>query len=414
MMMGANRDDSGWGRTLLILSITAAVAVSVIYLPQSLLGDFAANLGVDATVASIIATAVQGGYALGIFLFVPLADRIQPRRQVTVQGLILVVALLVSAVLPTVAAVAIGFLIVGLVANIAQVIIPAASRLAPLGRSGASTSALAGAILMGIFGGRVVASLLVDAIGWRWVVVIFAGLVLAILPLARRALATHLPLEGGRRSYGALLVSTLRLAKHSPTLLQSAGMQFFIFATFNSIWTIMVLHLTGPEFGWSVPGAGLFGLIGLAAGMATPFVGRYIDRFGALPVAGILLATLLVAIVSIVVDSGVIVAFGISMFVATWANQSLLSANQSRVLAANPGRSAQANTLFMFGVFLGGAAGAFLGPLAYAAGGMPLVALQAIAFVLIASVAWGLAVTSSRRATRRIADDIYEEETEIA
>jgi predicted MFS family arabinose efflux permease len=387
---------AAWTRTMLLFSVAAAVTVSTIYLPQSMLANLGASLGVPTTVASAIATAVQAGYALGILLFVPLADRVHPRRQVTVQALLLVAALLVSSVMPSVLAAVIGFFAVGLVANIPQVLIPVASRLSPLERRGATNGALVGAILVGIFGGRIVASLLVDLIGWRLVTVVFAILVLALLPFVRHALTVELPREGTPRPYGRLLLSTLGLVRHSPVLVQAAATQFFVFATFNSIWTVMVLHLTGEKFGWSVLAAGLFGLVGLAAGLLVPFVGRYIDRFGALRVAGVLLIVMLAAVASAIVDSGIIVAFGISMLVATWANQAVLSANQSRVLVANAGRTAQANTLFMFFVFLGGSTGAFLGPLAFDVGGMPLVAAQGVVFIVIAIALWAVSVRSTR------------------
>ena len=381
---------AAWTRKLLVLSIAAAVIVSTIYLPQPMLADLAADLGVEPTLAGVIATTVQAGYAVGILLFVPLADRIHPRRQVTIQSILLAAALLISAVLPGVLAVAIGFLVIGLVANIPQILIPVASRLSPPERRGATMGALVGAILIGIFGGRIVASLLVGVIGWRWVLVVFAAFVLILLPFVRRALDVELSLEGEPRRYGRLLLSTLALAKRSPVLMQSAVTQFFIFATFNSIWTVMVLHLTSGSIGWTVLGAGLFGLVGLAAGVAVPFVGRFIDRFGPVPVAGVLLLVMLAAVASAIVDSGLVVLFGVSIFVATWANQSVLSAHQARVIAANPGRSAQANTLFMFFVFLGGSLGALLGPIAYAAGGMPLVAAQGVIFTLVSLVTWAI------------------------
>lgn len=387
-----------WTSRLAALSISAAIAVSVIYLPQSLLADLAANLGVAPAVAGIIATAVQGGYAIGILLFVPLADRVHPRRQVTVQGLILVVALIVSTLLPTAWSVAVGFLIVGLVANIAQVIIPAATKLSPADRRGATTSTLLGAILVGIFGGRIVASLLVATLGWRAVVVVFAVLVLVMLPFLRRALDAEIPVEGDRQSYGRLLLQTVRLVGRSPALAEGAGIQFFVFAGFNSVWTVMVLHLTGPDHGWTVLGAGLFGLVGLAAGLVTPFSGRFVDRFGPLPVAGVLLLVFAIAIASVVFDAGHIVLFGISMFLVTLGNQASQSATQNRALVANAGNSAQANTMYMFAVFLGGSAGAWLGSTAYAAGGMTRVALQATGFACVALAIWGIsAITDSRR-----------------
>jgi predicted MFS family arabinose efflux permease len=392
--------ERSWTSRLLVFSLTAAIAVSVIYLPQSMLTDMATNLGVASGVASIVATTVQMGYALGILLLVPLSDRTHPRKQITVQSLILAAALIASAVVPEVVSVAVGFLVVGLVANIAQVLIPAATRMAPADRRAATTSTLVGVLLIGIFGGRIVSSLLVEAIGWRWVIIIFAAMVLAIIPFLRRALDAELPVDGAPTGYGRLLLATVGLLRRSPALLQASFVQFFVFAIFNATWTVMVLYLTEAPFNWSILAAGLFGVVGLAAGIVTPLTGRFVERVGSLAVSGIFIAVLLVSTLAMIVDSSNLAMFAITMFLATWANQSILSANQMRVLAANPGRSAQANTLFMFFVFLGGAVGAFLGPIAFAAGGIPRVALLSAAFVIVAAVGWIVTGLWSRRARR--------------
>lgn len=397
-MSGAGTRERSWTSRLVVLSVTAAAAVSVIYIPQSLLTNLAADLGVPAGRAGLVATAVQAGYALGILLLVPLADRVHPRRQVTVQSLLLAAALAVSAVLPEVVSLALGFAVVGLVANIAQVIIPAASRLAPPERRGTTTATIVGSLSVGIFGGRILASLAVDALGWRWVVAAFAALVLATVPFSRRALDAQLEQPEAAVGYGQLLRSTVGLVRRSPELWQSGLMQFFVFATFNSAWTVMVLHLTGDTFGWSVRAAGLFGLVGLVAALLTPFAGRLVDRWGTLPVAGAALVALLLAMATVVLDSGTLVTFALSMFVATAASQAHQSAHQNRILAANPGSAAQANTVFMFFVFLGGSAGAFLGPAAYAGGGMPRVAELCCLLVLLALAAWGVTVLHTRRA----------------
>ncbi|WP_144762636.1 MFS transporter [Curtobacterium sp. 9128] len=396
-----NRTDAGgWTGRLAVMSIAAAIAVSVIYLPQPMLSKLASSLGVGTGTASIIATAVQVGYAAGIFFLVPLSERVQPRRQITVQTIVLFVALVATAIVPGVIGVALGFLAIGLVANIAQLVIPAAGKLAPEGRKGATTSALVGALLCGIFGGRVVSSVLVDVIGWRWVLVVFAILVALTLPALRWALRKDVPLGAAKAAYGPLLWSTLRLVWTNSTLVQSAVMQFFAFATFNSIWTVMTLHLTGAPFHWTVLQAGLFGLIGLAAGIVTPLTGRLIDRHGALPIVGAFLALLVVATLATVFDPTVIWLFGISTFLLTWANQSMQAANQNRVLVATPDASAQANTLFMVFVFLGGSFGAFMGPLAFGIGGMRAVAIQGVVFTVISLVGWVLARTVSRRRER--------------
>lgn len=385
-----------WRFRLTSLCVMAGVAVSVIYLPQSVLTDVAADLGVSSRAASLVATAVQLGYAVGIVLLVPLADRVHPRRQVTVQAALLATALVLSAAMPTLGAVVVGFFVVGLVANIAQVLIPAASRMAPDGAAGATTSALLGALLIGIFGGRVVASQAVEAIGWRAVTIAFAALLLAVLPLARRALDVDVTLTSRSKPYRHLVVGPFRLLRSSPPLAQSAGTQLFVFATFNSLWTVMVVHLTSADVGWSVSQAGWFGVVGLVAGLATPVVGRYVDRVGPLRVAGVVLAVLLVATASVVLDADAVGPLAVSMFLVSWANQAVQSATQSRGLAAHREDAAQANTIYMASVFVGGSAGAYLGPLALDHGGMAAAAGQGVFLVLAAFACWGWSVASER------------------
>ena len=383
------------------MSVTAAVALSVVYLPQPMLTALASSLGVSSAAAGIIATAVTSGYAIGIFFLVPLTDRFSPRKQISVQLVLLTAALVVTSLLPSVAAVAVGFLAVGLVANIAQLVIPTAGRLAPADAKGRTTGALVGALLLGIFGGRVVASVLVSFLDWRVVVWIFAALVLAVLPLIRLAIGEDAKV-GVDKSYGALLLGALGRIRTSPPLVQSAIMTFFTFATFNSLWTTEVLQLTGHTFGWTVLEAGLFGLVGLAAGIVTPFGGRFIDRFGSIAFNGFFVVLMLVATLATIVDAGNIWLFGISTFVITWGSQSIQSSNRSRVLQANPDGPAQANTIFMVAVFAGGSVGAYLGSKAFAIDGMATVGALGTGLVILAIVAWFVSYGYERRHVRAI------------
>jgi predicted MFS family arabinose efflux permease len=395
----SNPEELPWTRRLLVLCVVAAAAVSVIYLPQPLLTDLARSLGTSSGAVSVIATAVQAGYAVGIFFLVPLADRLQPRRQISVQLTVLAGALLLTAALPTVPAVALGFLVVGLVANIAQLIIPTAGRLSPSQARATTTSALVGALLVGIFGGRVLASVLGGLLGWRWVAVTFAVLVLVLVPLARSVLPQHVEVVS-RAGYGQLLAATVGRLRHSAPLRQSAVMQLFGFATFNAVWTVMVLHLEAAPYGWSVVQAGLFGLVGLAAGLITPVTGRLVPRLGAVRVIGLSLVVLVLSTASLTVDSHVLWAFALSTFGLTLANQSMQSANQGRALQANADGGAQANTVFMVAVFVGGSVGAAAGSAAFGHGGMPAVAELGLVFLALSALAWFTAARHERRRQR--------------
>jgi predicted MFS family arabinose efflux permease len=143
----------------------------------------------------------------------------------------------------------------------------------------------------------------------------------------------------------------------------------------------------------------MFGFVGIAAGIVTIVTGGVIDRSGPLPVIGVGLVLLLVATGGIaILDPSNPWLFAGLLFLVTLANQSILSASQSRALAANPTTPAQANTLFMAGVFLGGSAGALTGVVAYELGEMRMVATAAVGLVVAGLGAWlAVVVTAGRR-----------------
>ena len=391
----AHRAPVPWPLALAVLAVTVAIAVAVVYLPQPLLTDLATSLGVSSSQAGLVATAVQVGYAMGIFLLVPLADRVQPRRQVPLELLLLSAALASAAMLSGLAAVATGFLAVGLVANVPQLLIAVAGRFTPADRRHTTTIVLVSALTVGIFGGRVVGGVLDAALGWRGVLLVFAAAVLLVAPAVRAVLPTHVePVHG--HTDGRMLAGTVRRLRTSRPLLEAAAQQFLAFAVFNSIWTAVVLHLTGPLFGWSVRQAALFGLVGVAAALLPLVTGRQTARWPAARVGGVAVAVLAAATASLLLDARVVWLFGLSMAAITWATLVLQFTNQHSAMAANPDGAAQANTVFMVCVFLGGSVGAVAGPVAFARGGMTDVALFALgAAVLLVAVS--TAVSSSRR-----------------
>ncbi|SEO46788.1 MFS transporter [Actinacidiphila rubida] len=394
------RAGRAWSVHLLSLAAGSAIAVGVIYLPQTLLSTMAADFGVTSAAASILPTVIQVGYALGIFFLVPLADRVAPRRQVTVQSLLLTVALLATAVMPGVLGAALGFAVVGLVANIAQVIIAASPKLAPPGAGAGAVATIVGSLTVGIFGGRIMAGLLVTAVGWRWVVVLFAVLVLAVLLALRAALHPAQATSPGT-AYRSLLGSTLNSVRTSRATRESVLMQFFVFAAFNALWAAMVLHLTGSRHAWSAAHAGLFGLVGMAAGLASPVAFRFTRRMSELAIAGTFLLVFLAATTSITLDADVIPLFAVSVFLATGANQFIQTAAQRRVLTSHADHPAPANALFMVGVFAGGATGSFSGVAAFTAGGMRLVGALGAMLIVCGSVVWALAARHDRKHQRR-------------
>lgn len=66
-------------RLVLLLALTCAVGVGNIYFPQAISPLIAAGLHESPDSASLVVTATQIGYTAGIFLLVPLGDRLPHR-----------------------------------------------------------------------------------------------------------------------------------------------------------------------------------------------------------------------------------------------------------------------------------------------------------------------------------------------
>lgn len=63
-------------RLLLLLTLTCGLAVGTVYFPQTISPMVVAGLHVSPDLAAVVVAAVQFGYAAGIFLLVPLGDRL--------------------------------------------------------------------------------------------------------------------------------------------------------------------------------------------------------------------------------------------------------------------------------------------------------------------------------------------------
>ena len=68
------------GAMTLLFAVAGGAAVGNLYWAQPLLEEIAASLGVPAAVAGLLVTVTQIGYAVGIFLLVPLGDLLNRRR----------------------------------------------------------------------------------------------------------------------------------------------------------------------------------------------------------------------------------------------------------------------------------------------------------------------------------------------
>lgn len=360
-------------RTTVVLAVTCGVAVGNIYFPQAIIPLIAAGLHTSPDAAATAVAATQIGYAGGVFLLVPLGDRLPHRRLlITLLGLV-ALGLLAAGCAPSLPLLVAASVLIGLTTVGAQVIGPMVVGLVGAQRSGA----VLGTLLSGSVGGMILArafsGALGDWLGWRAPYLVAAALVLLLVA----ALACTLPptTPPSREPYPALLVESLRLLRAEPELRRSCIYQSTVFAGFSAAWTAVAVLVTGPAYGLGSSAVGLLALVGGATMFCTPIAGRWVDRRGPGPVN---LACMLGVLVSAaVLAAGVhggglgLTALVIGTLLLDVAMQSGMVANQARVYALRPERRSRLNTAYMTCAYLGGSAGSWLGLHIYDGGGWP-------------------------------------------
>jgi len=365
--------------TTLAMAVACGVAVANIYYNQPMLGVIEREF-TDPKMTALIPTVTQLGYAAGLFLLVPLGDIVERRRLVVVQFLALAVALMMAALAPGAGYLVAASLVVGIASSAAQHIVPFAAALAAPERRGQTVGLVMGGLLCGILLSRVLSGLVAEMFGWRemfWLgvpmVLLAAALMRWRLPVGARPTVTL--------GYGAALLSLARLWREEPVVRQATVTQAALFGSFSAFWSILAFHLAEPGLGFGADVAGLFGVIGLVGVVAAPYAGRLADTYGPRRViqagAGLValswllfglwngLAGLVVGVV--LLDLGI---------------QLAMISHQHAIYACRPEARSRINTLFMTGMFLGGAAGSAGATLAWGSGG----------WIAVAGVGGGLAI----------------------
>ncbi|MGA5129934.1 MFS transporter [Streptomyces olivoreticuli] len=372
-------------RMVLILATTCAVGVGNIYFPQAISPLVATGLRESPDAAALVVTATQIGYTAGIFLLVPLGDRIPHCpflvTLLTLTGIGLLAAGCAPALPPLVAASA----LIGLTTVAAQVVAPLAAGLVAADRRGAVMGTLLSGSIGGMLLARTFSGTLGEWLGWRAPYLVAAVLVLLLATVLARTLPVTTP--PSRQPYPALLAESLRLLRTEPDLRRSCFYQATSFAGFSAVWTCLALLLTGPAYDLGAQAVGMLALVGAATMLCTPFAGRLVDRKGSDPVN---LVCMLGALVSAAVlaegargGAPGLAALVLGTLLLDVAMQSGMVANQARVFALRPDARSRLNTAYMTCAYLGGSGGSWVGLRVYGrAGWRGVCALVAILAVL--------------------------------
>ncbi len=116
---------------VLLFAFCCGAIVANIYYAQPIIELIAPDVGLSSTMASLIVSLTQIGYALGLFFLVPLGDLLENRRLMIITTLVAIASLLGAAFTDQPNVFLLVSLLVGFSSVSVQVLIPLAAHLAP-------------------------------------------------------------------------------------------------------------------------------------------------------------------------------------------------------------------------------------------------------------------------------------------
>jgi len=369
-------------RLLLVLAVACGLSVANIYYSQPLLADIGRTFSVSARQLGVLSMMTQIGYAVGLFLFVPLGDRFEQRRLIVVMLGVVACMLAAVALAPTLLWLYIASLLMGVTTVVPQLIVPLAANLAREEERGKVVGTVMSGLLIGVLLARTFAGFVGAWFGWRSMFGVAAALMVVLGIVLYLLLPVRHP--DSKTAYRDILASLFRLTRELGPLREAAAMGGLLFGAFSVFWTTLVFRLGSPPYHYGSEVAGLFGLVGVAGASIAPVAGRLADRQSPRRVAAMgALFTLLSFVLFAVLDDWL---WGLvfCVILLDLGVQGAQISNQARIYSLRPDARNRLNTVYMVTYFVGGALGSALGADAWSAFGWPGVCVVGGVFALLA------------------------------
>ena len=365
-----------------LMALTCGLVVANIYYSQPLLATIGRTFNIPDSRASLVATATQVGYTLGMVLVVPLGDMLERKRLMLIMLLGAAGCLGLAAGAPSFGVLAVASVLVGICSAVPQLLLPMAAHLAPEESRGRIVGRIMSGLLIGILLSRTASGYVGAHFGWRVVFMGAAGLMVVLIGLLAWRLPTDRPHFAG--TYGSLMRSLLTLAREQPALRRAALVGAAVFAAFSVFWTSLVFYLESPVYHYGSDVAGFFGLVGAFGALAAPLAGRTADargpRFAITVGLGLALASYLV----LGLGGSYLTGLVVGVLLLDVGVQTAHISNQTLVFSLVPEARSRLNTIYMTGYFTGGSLGSIAGGLAWMHFGWAGVCLVGGTFVALA------------------------------
>lgn len=363
---------------LFSMAVIGGLTVANLYYNQPLLEAMRLSLCATELQANLITFITQLGYAAGLILVVPLADKVSRRKIITVNMSVAVVCCLAIALSESLWVIWAASLVLGCNSVVPQMFIPVASHFSKPENKSRNMGIVLTGLLSGVLGARVLSGYVGELTGWRTMFAIAAVIMAGCLVCMLRTLPIMPNSFDG--SYAKLMKSIGSIYHRYPTIRIYALRGGLSFGSMMAIWSCMAFHLAGAPFYAGSDAVGMLGLCGLAGATAASGIGKYIPRFGIerFCLVGNILQFAAWLVAYLFSDSYVgLVAAIILVDVGAQCYQ---LSNQSGCLSLVPEATNRSNTIFMSHLFAGGSLGTLCAGFAWNYGGWNAVCLVGFAF----------------------------------
>lgn len=339
----------------LLLAIAAGASVGNLYWTQPLLVPIAHSFGVAPDDAGLVITLTQVGYAVGVFLIVPLGDSVNRKRVIPAVMLLAAAALVATAFAPSFSILLGVTTLVGVSTVAGQILTPLAGDLATDEQRGRVLGTVASGLMLGILIARAAGGLIADLLGWRAVFIVASGIMLILGLIVAHRLPTLEPRQS--MPYSTLLLSVLHTAKGDRRVPLTCLLGALPMSVFTLFWTGLTLLLSAKPFSYSAGQIGLIGLLAVVGAVAAQGAGRLYDRGVSVQAlgGGIVLALIALIIAGLGQNSLIAIVFAIVIF--SIGLQAVMVLAQTRMMTINPSARSRLNTIFVAGSFIAGAIG---------------------------------------------------------
>lgn len=366
---------------VILMAFCTGLIVANIYYCQPLVILIAKEFKLAESDAGSITFLTQAGYAIGLFLLVPLGDMFERKKQILVITVLAIVSLLIAGFSHSFFVLEIASVLIGACSIVPQLILPLTASLSDDESRGHNIGIVMSGLLVGILASRAISGTVGDLLGWRAMFLIAAGICTLLVMLMAVRFPTSRPAFTG--GYKELMSSMFSYLKTQPVLREASIINFFAFIVIMGFWTTMVLYLSNPPHHFSAYQIGLFGIAGAAGALAAPLVGKLSG--GGNPRKNLMIGFILelISVALFYFTGHSVFLFVVGIILIDIGQQAIHVTNQTRIYTLVPEARNRLNTIFMSVSFVGAACGSALGLWLWSLGGWAMFCIGVTSIIIL-------------------------------